>query len=128
MNEEQKKLMAEALNAFSAICYKAAVDGGWYSDQKTGERINRNVPEMLMLTVSEVSEGMEGYRKNLQDDKLPHRKMIEVELGDAMIRIGDLCGYLGLNIGDAIIEKMAYNATREDHKIENRAKAGGKAF
>jgi NTP pyrophosphatase (non-canonical NTP hydrolase) len=83
---------------------------------------------MLMLIVSEISEAMEGVRKNLMDDKLPHRKMIEVELADALVRIGDLAGFLGLDVGGAVVEKMDFNANRADHKIENRMRDGGKAF
>ena len=73
-----------------------------------------------MLIVSEIAEAMEGHRKGLMDDKLPHRLMIEVELADAMLRSADLAGALGLNLGAALAEKMAFNATREDHKIATR--------
>ena len=62
------------------------------------------------------------------DDKLPHRPMLEVELADAVIRIFDMGGGLGLDIPGAIAEKLAYNAGRADHKIENRAAEGGKKF
>lgn len=88
----------------------------------------RNVGEMLCLVHSEISEALEGHRKNLQDDKLPHRKQIEVELADAIIRIFDIAQGLGLDLGGAYEEKMAYNAKREDHKIENRLKEGGKKY
>jgi hypothetical protein len=83
---------------------------------------------MLCLIHSEISEAMEGYRKNLMDDHLPHRPMIEVELADAMIRIGDLAEGLGLDLGGAVAEKLAFNARRADHKPEARRAAGGKAF
>ena len=86
------------------------------------------VPEKLALIHSEISEALEGHRKDLMDDKLPHRKMIEVELADAVIRIADLAGALGLYLEGAMIEKMAYNAQRADHKPENRGKEGGKAY
>lgn len=86
------------------------------------------VAEKLCLSHSELSEAMEGYRKGLQDDHLPHRSMLEVELADAVIRIADLAGALGLDLGGAIAEKLQYNQSREDHKPENRAKEGGKAF
>jgi NTP pyrophosphatase (non-canonical NTP hydrolase) len=109
-------------------CHAASVAGGWYTNPVTGERLQRNVGEMLMLIVSEVAEAMEGYRKGLADDHLPDRLMIEVELADAVIRIGDLAGYLGLDLGGAIAAKMAYNQTRADHKPAARAAAGGKAF
>lgn len=62
------------------------------------------------------------------DDHLPDRPMIEVELADAVIRIADLAGYLGLDLGGAIMAKLEYNRRRADHKLENRAKQGGKAF
>lgn len=35
-----------------------------------------------------------------------------VELADAVIRIADLCGYLGIDLNAVIREKMAYNADR----------------
>jgi len=70
----------------------------WWQDLETGQPIERNVGELLMLCVSELSEALEGDRKNLMDDKLPHRKMIEVELTDAMIRTLDIIGGLHLTV------------------------------
>ena len=81
-----------------------------------------------MLVVSEVAEAMEGDRKNLMDDHLPHRKMIEVELADALIRILDLSEGLGLDVAAAVAEKVQYNAARADHKRENRALPSGKKY
>ena len=86
------------------------------------------VPAKLCLIHSEISEAMEGHRKNLMDDKLPHRKMCEVELADAVIRIFDLAGAMGYDLGAAIAEKMAVNASREDHKPEARAAVDGKKY
>ena len=34
------------------------------------------------------------------------------ELADAVIRIADLCGYMGIDLEAVIKEKMGYNATR----------------
>lgn len=64
----------------------------WWHSLDTGEPIERNVGELLMLVVSEFAEALEGHRKDLMDDKLPHRKMFEVELADAMIRLFDIAG------------------------------------
>ncbi len=71
---------------------------------------------------------MEGERKDLMDDHIKHRKMAEVELADAVIRIADYCGRWGYDLGGAIVDKLEYNKSRADHKLENRAKEGGKKF
>lgn len=116
------------INEMVGLCHSRSVAAGWYTDIKTGLPLDRNVPEMLCLIHSEVSEAMEGFRKRLKDDKLPHRDMMEVELADTLIRIFDLAGYMQFDLGGAVAEKLAYNANRADHKIENRITDGGKAF
>lgn len=126
-----EKNIREAGATLQFFCHNAAAKAGWWTDIKTGEpTINRPhcVGEKLMLIVSEVAEAMEGHRKNKMDEHLPHRKNVEVELADAVIRIFDLAGAMGLDMGGAIAEKMSYNSTREDHKIENRRAEGGKAY
>ncbi len=100
----------------------------WWIDLNTGEPIVRNRSEQLMLIVSELAEAMEGERKDLMDDKLSHRKMAEVELADALIRILDYAAGHGYDLGGAYVEKMAYNSTRKDHSDAERKKANGKKF
>ena len=131
--------IADAGNLIQKVCHTASARAGWWVDIKNGMNLRDEViigtrlgkalvAEKLALIHSEISEAMEGHRKGLADDKLPHRRAIEVELADAVIRIADLAGALDLDLGGAIAEKMAYNANREDHKLENRAAAGGKAY
>lgn len=120
--------MKEAINELVYICYSDSVKAGWHNDLSTGKIIDRNKGEMLMLIVSEVAEAMEGERKGLMDDHLPHRSMAEVELADAVIRIADYCGRFGYDLGGAVMEKLEYNKHRADHKIENRQKDNGKKF
>lgn len=121
-------LLRKGVNALVEICYTNAANAGWYTDLKTGEPKVINKGERLMLMVSEIAEAMEGERKGLMDDHLPHRPMGEVELADAVIRIADYCGYCGYDLGGAIIEKLEYNKYRKDHKIENRINDTGKKF
>lgn len=128
-----------AIETLQRKIHQGNVESGWWTDLDTLQSLAEEcrirtrfgkalVAEKLVLIHSEVSEAMEGARKNLMDDKLPHRKMIEVELADAVIRILDLAGALKLDLAGAIAEKLCYNSTREDHKIENRQGVGGKAF
>jgi NTP pyrophosphatase (non-canonical NTP hydrolase) len=117
---------AELINALAAHVHRG--NAKWWTDLHTGEPLQRNVGELLMLVVSEVAEAMEGHRKSLPDDKLPHRSMLEVELADAVIRILDISGGLGLDLGGALVEKLAFNATRYDHTHEARRAPGGKAY
>ena len=116
----------KTLNELAADCHKA--NATWWHDPRTGQRLDRNKGELLMLIVSEVAEAMEGERKNLMDDHLPHRKMAEVELADVLIRVFDYAGAYGYDLDGAVAEKRAYNAQRADHKVEARLRAGGKQW
>ena len=128
-----------AIETLQEKIHQGNVDAGWWTDLDTLQSLAEEcrirtrfgkalVAEKLALIHSEISEAMEGARKNLMDDKLPHRKMIEVELADALIRILDLAGALHLDLAGAVQEKLAYNAVREDHKVENRKAEGGKSY
>lgn len=79
----------------------------WHT--KEGVPIERNFQELLMLTVSEVAEAMEGERKNLMDDHLSHRKMAEVELADTVIRLLDLAAGFKLELGEVYVAHIAKN-------------------
>ncbi|MCK5019619.1 MAG: hypothetical protein KAS32_21350, partial [Candidatus Peribacteraceae bacterium] len=105
-----------------------AVETGWWKDRELYPNESAHAAVKLLMIHSEVTEAVEGLRCNLMDDHLPHRKMVEVELGDIIVRVLDLAGGLNLDLEGAIVEKLEYNATRLDHKPENRAKDNGKAF
>ncbi|QJI53015.1 hypothetical protein XccvBFoX4_gp61c [Xanthomonas phage FoX4] len=111
-------------------CHDLARLSGWWAEyDNMPEQYRKHfIAGKLALVHSEVSEGLEGFRKNLMDDHLPHRSMLEVELADAVIRIFDIAGALDLDIGGAAIEKLAYNQQRADHKPEARAAEGGKSL
>lgn len=118
INKEQ---VIEALMILQKRIFQQNVTAGWWDNPREDGTI-------LCLIHSEISEAMEGVRKNLKDDHLPRREMAEVELADAVIRILDYAEFKGYDIGSALLEKLEYNRTRADHKRENREKQNGKKF
>ncbi len=105
------------INDLCATAHAAAVAKGFYERP-------RELPELLMLIVSELSEAMEADRRNhkclvkITGDIEPKtfeafiKNTIPDEIADTFIRLADLCGYYGIDIESHIKAKMAYNETR----------------
>lgn len=74
----------------------------------------RNVPEMLALIHSEISEALEALRSgNPPDRDVPEFTNFEVELADAIVRIMDMSKGLNLDVAGALEAKIKFNRTRE---------------
>ena len=101
-----------------------AQEHGWW------EGNSHNVPEKLCLVHSEISEALEELRSfdgtngplnTIWFDDVGKPMGFAIELADAVIRIADLCGHLGIDLERAISVKHEYNKTRPHRH-------GGKAF
>ena len=93
--------------------HETSTSKGWW------ENPDRNIGELLALIHSEISEALEVYREQGNDglkktwtenDGKPEG--FTIELADAVIRIADLCGALGLELEEALETKMEYNRSR----------------
>ncbi len=75
---------------------------------------DRNMGEMLMLAVSELSEALEEHRYDRPPVYYSNGKPegVAVEIADCIIRCLDTMHSLGVDLDAIVAEKMAYNATR----------------
>lgn len=161
-------ILREGIALLVQQCHAASYNRGWWHDPITGLSLIPGMGDIhqaydyveiepiikawfpyviatkIALIHSEVSEGLEAYRVDAMDDKIPFMG-ITAEMGDAMIRIADLMGCLQqyavmtttgevplvishYDLGAAILTKLPFNAGRPDHDLAKRAKPGGKKF
>ena len=126
------------LNNLRDRYHDSSVAAGWWDQLQEvkdylPERLHKTVEMWFLATKlclihSEVSEMMEGLRKGLPDDHLPHRDMEEVEAADVLIRLFDYAGRRNMDLAGATYEKGQYNTVRPDHKIQTRDGEEGKKF
>ncbi len=84
------------------VIHKLAVEKGWWDTK-------REVPELLCLVHSEVSEALEAYRNNVPSSS---RNCLAEELADIVIRVFDMATFFKIDIIGAIARKHQYNKTR----------------
>jgi NTP pyrophosphatase (non-canonical NTP hydrolase) len=93
------KLIEMSINEMAEAVYDNAKKHGWWDTQ-------RNIPELLCLIHSEVSEALEAYR----NDDFAN---LGEELADIVIRVMDMAEGYGYDLEAEIIKKHEHNKTRE---------------
>lgn len=86
--------LVRGLDKLAVDIHRDNVTAGWWTDLETGLGLleTRNRGEMLMLSVTELDEGVDAYEGGLADDKLPQYPGLHVELADCAIRVLDQIG------------------------------------
>lgn len=110
---------ADALNDLAQEISEIAESKGFWDIEAAGE--NAIVPLKLCLVHSEISEALEEHRKLYDDDDPSHytgmtplqEDKFTEELADAVIRLLDIVGFLGLDqFGQILLEKVEKNRQR----------------
>jgi len=116
LTEEQKNVIRQ----LQKDAHENALNHGFWSNSTMYD-----IPDRLMRIVSEASEAMEDYRnakdmKDLVEVKTtlwPSKDVgkpagFPTELADIIIRVLDVSEWMGIDIIDVVLQKMAYNEKR----------------
>jgi NTP pyrophosphatase (non-canonical NTP hydrolase) len=117
MNQADQVAFVAAIDGTAKVIYYANCEKGfWPADPQW-----RNKAEFTALVHSELSEYLKATRRRVAQpsEKIPDFSEEEEELADAMIRILDAAGGYDYRLGDAILAKLKYNASRP-HKHGKR--------
>lgn len=94
------------LNALAMACHSVAVDHGFWDDIDNHAILAEYaVPLKVALIHSEVSECLEA-------DRVGNETGMGEELADVIIRVLDLCAWLGVDVDTEVARKMAKNKAR----------------
>jgi|SRR5690554_806715 len=100
-----------------------AAEKGWWDPYGLDTRrgcFALSVDEILAkiaLIHAEASEAVEAVRRGepvIWRDESGKPEGLAIELADIVIRVMDLCGGLGIELEEAIAEKIEFNATRPE--------------
>lgn len=107
MNKEQ---IITTVNGLIHRAYQTSKDHGFWEAASKDETLYKL--SQIALMHSELSECVEGVRKDSPDDHLPNRSMEVAELADTIIRVFNYAGGYNLPLAEVLLEKMDYNDAR----------------
>lgn len=94
-----------SLNELAATINEINVANGWKIATPETWEDERHLPALLCLVHSEISEALEGFRHG-------DRENVAEELADALIRILDIAGGLGIDMDREVHAKLEVNRHR----------------
>lgn len=103
------------LNNLRDLVHENARNHGWWDNVEVTDQM---LAEKLCLCHSELSEALEELRVGAgcdvtyYNDGSKKPEGFPIELADCIIRILDLCGFLDIDIEDAVLTKNQYNISR----------------
>ena len=106
LDAEHDKYFLDTFNKTQRVIHQVAVDHGWWERQ-------RELPELIALCHSELSEMLEGERLgNGPDENCPAFSTCEIELADLLIRAMDMAEVRGYRLAEAVLAKLRFNHGR----------------
>lgn len=113
---EKKGVAGMTITGLVERAHEQSVAAGWYLSAKKDQLATL---ARLALIHSEVSEATECVRESADpaqwiewENHKGKPEGLVIELADTVIRIADLCGWLGLDLEAAIAKKLDYNLSR----------------
>lgn len=93
-----------------------------------GANGNRPGDARFLGIIRHMCDAMEADRKKAPSRRYPSLPGLVVHVGQAVRATLTLGTLVEADLWGALHDKVAFNAQREDHKVENRRAAGGKAY
>ena len=116
--------LLQGMNKLASHCYVEARERGFYADYEelyaqmsdgAAQDVLRSmfISQRVGLIASELGELIDALRKPKVSEKIPPFSEVEEELADAVIRILDFAGFMGIDLQSVVAAKLEMNRSRE---------------
>ena len=111
--EVNQSVQNMTLDQMVTHCHQAAREKGWHDDSDPQNPLQ--ILSWIALVHSELSEALECVRLGDMDTRYGpdgKREGFSIELADALVRILDIAGAMGISLAEAVQIKLDYNRSR----------------